>query len=798
MVTRVLDRKLLRDLIRHRGQAIAVIMVITCGTASYICMGSAYRNLLLTRDAYYAEYRFADFEIHAERVPLTALFKIETLPGVRRVQGRIVQDINLDMEHQDGPRVGRLVSLPDRREPTLNDICLVSGRYFDKAALTEAIVSDAFAQANTLRLGDRIRAVINNRKYALRVVGTALSPEYVYMIRNVQEMIPSPERFGVLWVSQSFAETALDMTGACNNIVGIVEDQKRLDGVLQRAERLLDSCGVVAAAKRDDQISHRFLSDEIRGGAVSAKIAPSIFLSIAALVLLVMLDRMVQQEHTQIGLLKAYGYSSWTVSACYVKFALILGVLGCLGGFVLGEWLAGEITKMYIQFYNFPVLRSRLYPDVLVMAMGLTILFALAGALGAARRAARIRPAEAMRAKPPRYGSRTLLERADVIWRRLSFTWKMIVRNMSRYRFRAAITAFGVMVSSAIMLFGFSAIDSMRYMLAFQFHEVQREDMKVMFEAERGKNALYEATRWPHVRRVEPLLQYPFEVRSDWRKKDLGIVGLPRHAQLMRLTDTSGRRVDIGDSGLIISDRLAEELGVRPGSLVTLKSLTGRVTGGGDEAKTMRVPIGSVIRQYVGMAAYMNLDALSRLLDEPFAMNTALLRVDPNRIRDVTRHLKDITGVTAVEIKADAYASIQATLAESLRIMNSMLTIFAGVIAFAVIYNVTVVSVAERQRELASLRVMGFSTAEVGRIVYHENFFLSACGLSGGIPLGMVLCWWLIRAYDTDLYRLPFYIDSRTYVVTVLLTACFVVLANWAARRRIIRLDMVEVLKERE
>ena len=789
---KVLDKKLVRTLWWSRGQSIAVAMVVLCGTACYIAIASAHSNLVLTRDTYYSQYRFADFEIHLERAPLTAVFKLESLPGVHQVRGRIVKDVNLDIDGEDEPRVGRIISMPNRQRDVLNDLCLMEGRYFSEGKQNEVILSQRFAQANGLKPGDSIEASIDNKKHTLRIVGTALSPEYVYTIRSVQELVPNFERFGILWVPQDFAETALDMNEACNNIIGSVDNPEELDALLDTAEDILDPYGIFAKVKREDQISNRFISDEIVGLEVMAKIVPGLFQGIAALVMLVLLNRMVRKERTEIGLLKAYGYSNFAVSFYYIKYALLLSLAGCLGGFALGQWLANAMIRLYVEYYNFPILQSRVYPEVLARSVAIGIVFALFGALSAAIRAARIQPAESMRPEAPRHGHRTLIERFAILWRNLSFTWKMIVRNVSRNAFRASLNAFGVMISSGLLIMGFFTLDSMDYMLKFQFEEVQREDVKVSFEAERGKDALYEAMRFAHVRYAEPLLQYPFEIKNEWRKKDIVIIGLPDGAQLQKLVDAQEKTVPVGETGLVLSDRLARDLDVAVGDTLRVKPLMGRVT------KEKDVTVSKIVAQYLGSSAYMNIDELSRVLDEPFALNAVLLRTERGMESELNKQLKDVPGIAAVEIKADSLKGLQSTIEQSAQISNTMNLLFAAVIAFSIIYNITTVSLAERQRELASLRVLGFSRQEVGRILYHENFAMCIVGLILGIPFGVGVCRLIVKAYDTELYRLPFHLENSTYISATICSFLFVVIANLAVRHKINRLDMVEVLKERE
>lgn len=789
---KVLDKKLIRTLWWSRGQSIAVAMVVLSGTACYIAIASAHSNLVLTRDSYYDQYRFADFEIQLERAPLTAVFKIESLPGVRQARGRIVEDVNLDLEGEDEPRIGRIVSMPNHDADVLNDIILMEGRYFSEGKQNEVILSQRFAQENGLEIGDSIEASIDNKKHTLRVIGTALSPEYVYTIRSVQELVPNFERFGILWVKQDFAETALDMNEACNNIVGSVENPEELDALLDKAEDILDSYGVFAKVKREDQISNRFISDEIKGLEVTAKIIPGLFQGIAALILLVLLNRMVRKERTEIGLLKAYGYSNFAVAFYYIKYALVLSLAGCLGGFIIGQWLAGGMIKMYVEFYNFPILRSRVYPEVLARSVAIGVVFAAFGALSAAVRAARIQPAESMRPEAPKYAHRTLFERIPLLWRTLSFTWKMIARNISRNAFRATLNAFGVMISSGLLITGFFMLDAMDYMLHFQFEQVQREDVKVNFESERGKDALYEAMRFNHVRYAEPLLQYPFEITHGWHKKDIAIIGLPNGAELQKLVNADEEPVPVGEEGLVLSKRLAQDLNVGVGAVMRVKPLMGRIE------KERDLVVSKVVEQYLGASAYMNINALSRVLDENFAMNAVLLRTDRGMEATLNKQLKDVPGVAAVEVKSESLKGLQNTIEQSAQISNTMMIGFAAIIAFAIIYNITSISLAERQRELASLRVLGFSREEVGRILYHENFALGFLGLILGIPFGIGICRLLVNAYDNELYRLPFHISNSTYVTATVCSIIFVVIANLAVRHKINRLDMVEVLKERE
>jgi len=789
---KVLDRKLLRFLWESKGQAIAVTAVILTGVASFVCVLSAHRNLKLTRESYYREYNFADFWIPLEKAPLRAVGKVRELPGVSLARGRIVEDVNLDIPGDGGgPYTGRVVSMPSSQRRPVNAVHLVRGRYFSGGVRREVILSDRFAREHGLEVGDEIRATMNDRRQPLRIVATAQSPEYVYMIRGAGEFMPAPRRFAILWVADDFARMAFGMREACNEITGKLEPGADVDAVLDRAEEILKPYGALHSVPREDQLSNRYLSDEIKGLGVSARITPTIFLGIAAMILVVMLDRVVKGERMQIGVFKAYGYSNLAVGGHYVKIALAVSLAGALLGFLAGNLMARGLLAIYVEFFQFPVLRHRAYGDIFGLSLLISVAAAVGGASWAVWWAVSLSLAEAMRPAVPKTGHRLLLERAAFLWRRVSFIWKIILRDTFRYKVRSSFTVFGVMVSAAILLLGYFSGDSMDYLADYQYSVLQRHDVRLALAGERGRAALYEAGRLPFVAAAEPVLEYPFTLRSGWREKDVVVTGLTSGEGMLGLRTTAGRPVKIAREGLVIDSHLAGELGVGRGDLLELEPLLGKV---GRKA-TARVR--EVVTLYLGSGAYMHIESLSRILDEPFAANAFLFDVERGAESRLRSHLRDVPAAASVEIKAESRRRFEETLQQSMWISNLFLSLFAGVIAFAVIYNSTAIALRERIRELATLRVLGFTRSEVRRVMLGQNLALSAAGPALGLPLGLVFCRLIVYAYETDVYRLPFHISGRTFLVTILSVAFFVFVANMAARRRIGRMDMVAVLKRR-
>ncbi|MFI5402807.1 MAG: ABC transporter permease [Planctomycetota bacterium] len=335
---RVLDRKLLRNLSSMRGQLLAIVLIIACGVASFVTVLTAYRGLKSTRDAYYARYRMADLFATVKRAPRAALDDLQRVPGVRRVEGRIVFDVTLDVEGLPQPASGRVVSVPDRPVAILNDLHLTRGRWFEGDGTREVIVADRFAAVHGLDVGDSLRAIMNNKKETLRIVGRALSPEFTYLIRGGTEILPDAEHFTVLWMSETFAEAVFDMEGACNEFTATLDPGAPLEDVIAEFDRRLDRYGALGAYGKKDQLSNRYLSDEISQLRGSATMTPTIFLAVAAFTLHMLLARLVATQRTQIALLRAFGYTTAELVRHYLKLALGIGVLGAAAGSGMGFW----------------------------------------------------------------------------------------------------------------------------------------------------------------------------------------------------------------------------------------------------------------------------------------------------------------------------------------------------------------------------------------------------------------------------------------------------------------------------
>jgi putative ABC transport system permease protein len=785
---RALARKGVRDAWHLRGQILSVAAVVACGIASMVTMRGMHDSLLASQQAYYAADRFADVFVHLRRAPDALMGKIRAIPGVAQAEARLVTQVLLEVPGLPEPASGHLVSVPEHGRPLLNDVHLRSGRWLSRDG-SEIMVSEAFAEANHLIVGDSLGGLVNGRWRVFRIVGIGLSPEFVYEV-PAGAIFPDKRRFGVLWLNRAELGPALAMEGGFNDLTLTLMPGADTAEVISRIDQALIPYGGLGAYDREDQVSHRFLSDEINQHRVSGVLIGYIFLAVAAFLLNVVLARLVGMQRDQIAVLKAFGYGNSSVALHYLALGMVPVLVGSIAGCALGAWAGGAVSEIFARFYRFPVLRHVITLRLLLTATLVSVVSAAIGTMGATRRAFRLPPAEAMRPEAPPTARHGFLDRIGLLTR-VGPAFRMVVRSLVRRPVRAALSTLGISVAVALLLVGRYFFDAVDYMANLSFRLAQRQDATVVFTEPRGARAGYELAAIPGVLAVEPFRAVPARLRHAHYVYRIGLQGLPEHGTLRLLLDESLARVPVPDGGVLLTRKLGEILHVQAGDTLTVEVLEGR-------RPVRNVVVAGLVDELIGLGAYLRLPVLNALMEEGPTISGAMLKVDPDSAAELYDRLKQLPAVANVSVRAATLESFYDTLAGSMQISTRIMLAFACVIAIAVIYNGSRVTLSERARELASLRVLGFTRGEVALVLFGEQGLLTLAALPIGSAIGYGLCALIPAAYNTDLYRLPLVLSGRSFffaTAVVLLTAVATALL---VRRRIDRLDLVGVLKTRE
>jgi len=789
-----LDRKLLRDLRSSKGLLIAIASIITIGVMLFVYMRTTYYNLLLAKQEYAYEGRLADFWIDLKKVPLSAVESVGELPGVARLESRIQFFATVDLDCVEEPLNGLVISMPDERRQRLNDIRLTRGSYFSDDQAEEVIVNDLFAEEHGIYPGQTIHLILNNRRQELFVVGTAMSVEFVYLL-GPGSLVPDPAHFGVFYIKRSLAEEVYDFDGAANQLVGQYSPQVPGDGraLLDQIERQLEPYGVFSKTPQRLQASNRFLTDEIEGLGTFARIMPAIFLAVAALVLNVLMSRLVDQQRTIIGTLKALGYRNSQLFAHYTKFGLFIGMIGGVLGMVLGYFMAAWVTRIYGQFYSFPDLTNRIYPAVHLQGLVICLITALIGSLRGAKEAIGLKPAEAMRAKPPARGGAILIEKFSFVWNQLSFGWRMVLRLVFRHKLRTLAGVFAAASGAALLMCGFMMSSAMRYLIDFQYKQVLLSDIDLTLSDEHGRDALLEARRLPGIDHAEPQFSLSGTFSHGHHRRDGGIIGLASDARLTIPRTEAGDPIELPEVGLVMSRRLANWLDLRVGDEVTFKPTIG-------ERRERQLPIAAITDGYLGLAVYANIDYLSRLVGEEFVLNAVQLETDhsPENQARLYREIKQLPAIQAANQRADVIFNLEDTFIKTQNVFIFLLIMFAGVIFFGSILNSSLISLAERRREVATLRVLGYTNWQVGGLFLRESMLINLLGTAAGMPIGYGLGWLISWAYTTEMFRFPLVAPAWVWLATFAAALGFGLAAHGIVQREVNRMAWQEALNVKE
>jgi putative ABC transport system permease protein len=786
---RAIHRKLIRDVLAMRSQAIAIALVLAAGIAMYVAYYSTFDTLLGTRARYYAEYRFADLFANVKRAPLSLQPRIAQLEGVAQADVRVVVDVTLDLPDVTEPMTGRLVSMDFPRRHPLNDVFMRRGRAPDPARPDEVLVSEAFADARGLGPGDSIGAVINGRRRELEIVGVALSPEYVYSIRP-GDLLPDPSRLGIFWMDRRALGAAFDMEGGFNDVALRLSPGASEPAVAAALDALLEPYGSFGTIPRRLQTSAWFLDNELLQLQTAGVIVPTIFLLVSAFLINVSLNRLVQVQREQIAALKAVGYTNGELARHYIAWSVIISLAGAALGVLFGKWLGVSMVQLYNDYFKFPSLVHELAPGYIVRALVIGSVAGVVGALAAVRHVVSLAPAEAMRPPAPERFRQSLVERLG-LRRQLGPAARMILRNVGGQPVRTSLAVTGIGLAVAILVVGLFFVDAIEDLLRTQFEVMQRQDVTVTFVEPASGAARHELARLPGVMAVEPTRSVPVELRYGHRSRRTAILGLPPEPQLNRVVDVSLDPVPLAPEGLVISTTLANVLGVQAGDQLEVHVLEGT-------RPVRQVRVQRLVDDYMGANAYMTNDAVRRLLREGGSISGAYLRVDPAAEASLFERLKTTPAVAGVLLKRAALQSFRETIAQNIGIMVLFNVGFAGLIAFGVVYNASRVILSERRRDLASLRVLGFTRREVSAILLGELAVITVCAMPVGLLLGQGLGALLVWMTETELYRFPFVVSGRTRVFAVAVVLISAAISGLIVRRRVDRFDLVAVLKVRE
>lgn len=787
-------KKFYRDLAEAKGQFVSVLMVVVVGVMFYTGLNSTLANLSESSGKYFKDYRLAHLWGSVYRAPKGVVKRIEAIPGVKMAEGRIVQDVRITVEDREA--MVRLISLPDVNSTIVNDILLKSGSYFSTDAGNQCIVSEDFLKANRLLIGLVIEPIVNGDRVKLKVIGSAKSPEYVYEVRGDGQNVPDPKKFGVIYVKKSYLQTVMDFKDSVNDISVLLNDESGIKKVKDEMEKILKPYGLISLVERKNQISYNTFDSDLSSIKSLTAVFPMFFFIVSAVIIYITMTRMIENQRTHMGVLKALGYSNFDIMLHYQTYPILVGILGSIIGSVFGVFIVSKgLIGIFNTIYKLPLEETAVHGSLVLPAALLALFFCVVAGYNACRKELSLVPAQSMRQKPPAAGKKMLLENIRLFWENIKFSWKIILRNLFRYKKRSAMASIGIIFSMALILVALGLKNTVDDLIKVQFSEIQKYDLKINFSKILDIDELNLIQSIGHIQSVEPVLETGMEITNGWKKKDIGLVALTRDSTLFGVLDREGRSVALPQHGILLPDRLMDTLRLQVGEKAFLRSY---YPGKNEEKDKKEVTVKGVLSQYTGQNAVCSMDYLNYLLKEGLVINAAYIKLkNPEYAKQTVNKLKDILTISTIQSKSEAEDNYEKTI-ESMNTIIVFMILGAGILAFAVIYNITNINIFERRREIATLSVLGFTAGELKSVVFNENYFVSTFGIIAGIPLGRFLLELFVKTQQTDYMQLSAVMDPSSYLIAALLIVVFTVTANGLLTKKILSINIVESLKSAE
>jgi putative ABC transport system permease protein len=785
---KALDRKLLRDLWRLRTQVLTIALVVASGVGGFIGSLSAHTSLTALRDGYYESARFAHVFAPVRRAPRELASRVRDLPGVLDLDMSVVAATTIGIEGNTDLMTGVVVSLPPTPDTGMNRVVLKRGRWVEPEDRGGILVNEAFATARGLAPGDEITLLMNGRLQRVHVTGIALSPAYIFAAAHGG--FADDTRFGVVWMSEERLAAAYDLRGAFNLLALRLADDAQVDALIATLDRELAPYGAAGAYARKDQLSNKVLTQEIDEQRVFGTVLPAVFLAVAVFLLHVLITRHIATERTQLAALKAMGYGGATIGRHYFAFTGVTVLTGIVLGVVIGYFFGHWMTGLYARVFKFPQFRFWMQPWVVSAALGLAALAGVAATTSAVRAVMRLPAAEAMRPPAPARFHRTLLER---LWSGewLSTPVRMVMRELERRPLRSLLTTAGIASSVAIVIAGTWWGDAFDHLVDTELFRRDRADVVLALNEPASVTAMAEIRRMPGVLAAEPARAVAVRLRSGTREYRTAVMGLDDGAALHRIQDAEFRDIPLMPGTLVLTDRLARWLDVRPGGTVDVEPLEGT-------RRARKLVVAAESGDLMGMNAYLPRREAARLAGEGDTFNVARVRLDATRDADFFDAVRNTPRIAAAGDKRRMVAHFRATSQHNLLMFAAILSVFAACIAIGVVYNSARITLAEQAWELATLRVMGFTRAEVSATLLGQLAAQMAVALPLGWWAGHALAALILDLIRSEEFRIPLVVGPGTYALASAVMLGAGLVTALIVRRRIDQLDLIGVLKTRD
>ena len=756
----MLARKMLRDISKHKAQFISIFLMAFLGVFVFAGVGGESVGLEVNVNDYYDETNLADGWIYSNYINDLFLYQVDVLGATTDMERQLVVDSVGDFKNDPD------ITLHFVENNTISKFYLIEGEKLDINDENGVWLDKSFADAKGLKVGDSITFEFADYEITKTIRGLGYSPEYVYHASS-SSVIPDFDKIGFAYMSyKAFPEDTVPY-----NVLNV-----KFEGNPETYSELLDyhmGGYYNSFVERSQHVSVNQFSEEMAQHEMMGDIFPVVFILIAMLILLTTMRRIITHQRTQIGILKASGFKNHSIILHYVSYGFWLVLIGAILGLIFGPMTLPQLFYPSMSAtYKLPSWNPAWSMDFVYVA-ALMVIMSLAVSYYSVKNISNEKPADTIRPKTPKVSTSGFVEKLS-IWKRLSFNARWNWRDAKRNKSRALMTIIGVIGCSALLVCAFGMYDGMNNLKEWEYSDINHYDSKLVVEDNASVSQIDNVADNVD---GDKIMESSIEIESDNAKKS-GSLLVVNDTDLITPTDYDRNHVEIKDDEVSISQKMADMLGVKVGDKVKWHIM------GSD--KWVKTKIDKIHADPISQGFIMSQDKL-----EDLDLNYTTTSIITSQHVD-----KEYDGVKVANSMKDMTSSWD-EMTESMWLLIYILIFFAALLAIVVLYNLGLLSFTEIEREIATLKVLGFKTSALRKLLLTQNLWFTAIGFILGLPVGYIILDIMWASSGDSFYILPS-ITLTNFLLTAVITFALSIFVNLMFSRKIKRLDMVESLKSGE
>ena len=762
----MLFRKMLRDFKDHKAQFLSIFLMALIGVFAFTGISGEVVGMVEVSSSYYEDTNLADGWIYGEEIDDDVFSDIKSMDEIKDAQREMVVDT-----------VANYSSDPDitlhivEGKQNISKFYLFKGEDFNPNDEEGIWIDKRFADGRNLDIGDEITLKFDGKEVSKTVRGIMYSPEYVYYIQE-GSLLPDFSQVGFAYMPSKGADFDIEYNAIALDAYDDL-DEKDFKSAL---EEKLGQKAYVQYVDRDNNVGIKTLQDEIDQHKMFSGIFPAIFVLVSLLTLVTTMSRVISAQRMQIGTLKAMGYSNKSIVLHYLSYGFVLSLLGSAIGLVIGP--------LTIPYLFYPTMSSTYslpswgpsWDISFFFVAGLMVVSSVLISYISVKGISDENPAETIRPKAPKLVSSGLIERTK-IWERFSFNERWNYRDAKRNKTRAIMSVFGVFACALLVMSAFGMVDSINDVEDWQYNQIYNFNSKLILEeniTDSQLDHILDETGGEGIREEAIELKYKGIKRT-------GTLTVMNDSEYYKVTDANRNYIHLDPDGIAISDKMAEVLGLKVGDKVRWHVAGNPKWIDSEITETYSIPF--------GQGLIMSPKTFDKEGGDEYNYSSNVVLTQKN----VKENYTGVSSITTM----DDIRSGWSIMTEPMDMMVSVLTTFAIVLAVVVLYNLGLLSFTEIQRELATLKVLGFNSKSLRRLLLTQNLWFSTIGFILAIP-GAYILMGIMMGSTGDEYCFPINIYLWNFVVSFLITFGLSVLVNLAFSRKIKKVNMVESLKSNE